>query len=297
MPIPLSQLDTWSHPGAIATSQQAYASIKHALTKAGSPLASRNVEIFLQGSYANATNIYADSDIDVVVLHDNFHYDTLGLTPAARALHDATYKDGNYNWWNLRDDTLNALRSHYGNSAVTQGTRAIKVATGAGRMTADVLPAMKYRRYATFAGSSNYTGWFGIQFFDASFNAIVNYPKQHIKNGEEKNQASRTAGLYKPTIRVFKNLRNHLVDNGLLGGKTAPSYFLEGALSNVPDDLFIGTFDKTVPAILNHLVKTPNANFVSQNGIVPLFGSSSTQWSQANLATFAAAAVSKWNRG
>src|SRR5260370_27565539 len=145
MPIPSSQLDTWANQGAITTSSEAYASIRHALSKAGSPLANRNVDIFLQGSYANSTNIYGDSDVDVVVLYgDTFHKDMSALTPARQQLHEASFPPATYVWSHLRDDVLAALRSHYGNGAVTSGAKAIKVNTGHGLRPADVLPAVQF---------------------------------------------------------------------------------------------------------------------------------------------------------
>src|SRR5258708_19203561 len=97
MPIPRSQLETWSHQGATAMSSSAYASIQHALTKQGSPLAGKGVEIFLQGSYGNATHIYGDSDIDVVILYgDTFHKDMSALTPAQQELHERIFQPATY---------------------------------------------------------------------------------------------------------------------------------------------------------------------------------------------------------
>src|SRR3977135_2260449 len=92
MPIPEAQLNTWSNPGAITTSSAAYASIRHALQKSTSPLANRSVEIYLQGSYANSTNIYADSDVDVVVLYANTFYKNMAaLTPAQQIRHEIKF--------------------------------------------------------------------------------------------------------------------------------------------------------------------------------------------------------------
>jgi hypothetical protein len=296
MPIPLSQLDTWSNRGAIKISSAAYNGIQHAITKAGSPLANRNIEIFLQGSYRNATNIYADSDIDVVVMYkDAFYSDKSALTPAEVQSHAASYVDSDYNWQRLHDDTLGALQSHYGSGAVKPGTKAIEVGTGAGRMTADVLPALRFRKYASFVDRNNYTGWFGIEFVDSSNNAIVNYPKDHIERGEAKNQDARTKERYKPTIRTFKNFRNYLVEKGLLAANVAPSYFLECTLHNVPDQYFVGDLDQTVPGILDYLWRTPTDKFMSQNGVVPLFGPKSTQWSQEKLAALLKATRDGWN--
>jgi hypothetical protein len=296
MPIPQSQLNTWSNQGAITTSSLAYNSIRHALLRQSSPLAGRDLEIFLQGSYANSTNIYADSDVDVVVLHGNtFHKDMTALTPSQRQLHEATFPPATYTWSHLREEVLVALRSHYGNNAVRPGTKSIKVDTGSGRRASDVVPAVQFRRYATFVDQNNLTAHWGIQFFDSSNNPIVNYPKYHKERGEEKNQEARTGGQYKATIRLFKNFRNSLIDRSLLTEGIAPSYSLECALYNVPDQLFVGNSAETVPAILNHLLVTPNGSFISQNGVLPLFGNGPTQWSPSNCATFVIAAKSAWD--
>jgi hypothetical protein len=134
MPIPQTQLDTWSNLGATTTSAAAYTSIRHALLKSTSPVANMGLDIFLQGSYANSTNIYADSDVDVVVLYGNtFHKDMSALTPQQQALHEQLFPPATYNWTNLRDDVLTALRAHYGNNAVRLGSKSIKVNTGSGR--------------------------------------------------------------------------------------------------------------------------------------------------------------------
>ncbi len=153
---------------------------------------------------------------------------------------------------------------------------------------------MQFRRYATFADRDNFTAHWGIQLFDSSYNAIVNYPKYHIDRGQAKNHALRTAGQYKATVRLLKNLRNYLVDNNLLADGIAPSYFLECALYNVPDAAFVGSFDDTLPKILDYLWTTPYAGFYCQNGVVPLICSSPTQWHKDDFATFIQAARNAW---
>ena len=66
MSIPLAQLETWSGQGAIKTSKDTYATVNAALEDANAKYTDRNFKIFLQGSYGNDTNIYAESDVDVV---------------------------------------------------------------------------------------------------------------------------------------------------------------------------------------------------------------------------------------
>jgi hypothetical protein len=298
MPIPARQLDGWTSLGATTISSNAYNSIRTALLAANSPLRGKSLDIFLQGSYANATNIRGDSDIDVVVLYDGtFVKDMTALTLEQQRLHEAIFPLTTYPWQSLHDDVLAALRLHFRNNAVTPGRKAIKVRTGYGGMDADVVPAVQFRRYATFVNQNNLTAHWGIQFFDSANNPIVNYPKYHIANGEAKNNATRTRGQYKSTIRLFKNFRNYLVDHRLFADGVAPSYFVEGALYNVPDHLFIGNYVDTVPAILRYLLNTAYAGFLCQNAVVPLIGTGPTQWNENNFATFLTAANNAWING
>jgi hypothetical protein len=296
MPIPLSQLDTWANQGGTTASTAAYASIRNALLKSTSPLVGRGVDIFLQGSYANATNIYGDSDIDVVVLYgDTFGRDLSRLPLPQQQLHESLFPAATYRWENLRDDVLSALRSQYGTNAVRPGRKSIHVDTGSGRRASDVIPAIRFRRYATFTDQNIYTGHWGICFFDSANNMIINYPKYHKERGEDKNQPTRTDGRYKPTIRVFKNFRNYLVDHRLLADGVAPSYCIECALYNVRDGLFIGQFTTTIPAILNHLLYTPYGGFLTQNGVTLLIGDGPTQWTAADFSTFVVTAQNVWD--
>lgn len=293
MPIAESQLRTWTNVGATTSSSNAYARIRNALFAPNSPLLSRQPEVFLQGSYANSTNIYGDSDVDVVVLYSgSFHYDLSVLTPQEQALHDQHFPDpATYTWQHLNADVLAALRSYFGNGAVTPGNKAIKVDTGQGRLTADVIPALQHRFYTAFAGPQNLLAHWGIQFFDSQGNAIRNYPKQHIENGHAKNSQQRTNGEYKPTVRLFKNLRNYLVRSGLLAEGIVPSYFLEGALHNVPDHLFNGTLVSRTSSILDHLASTPMDQLWCQNGLTRLIGRHSTQWPEERYAAFIGTAI------
>ncbi len=296
MPIPLSQLNTWANQGGTTASSAAYAGIRNALLKSTSPLASKTVDIFLQGSYANATNIYGDSDVDVVVLYpDTFFKDMSALGPLEQQRHESIFPLATYQWINLRNDVLRALQSQYGTGAVTAGKKSIKVVTGSGRKPSDVVPAVQFRKYASFVNQNNMLVYWGILFFDSSNSPIINYPKYHIQRGENKNQVARTGGRYKPTIRVFKKFRNYLVDHGLLLKGIAPSYCIECALYNVTDGLFIGQLTTTIPAIIKYLLYTPYAGFLCQNGVTPLIGDGSTQWSLNGFSTFVVAAQLAWD--
>jgi hypothetical protein len=91
MAIPESQLDTWSAQGAVQQSKTTYATVKGVLESSSAPYSARSHDSFLQGSYGNDTNVYADSDVDVVMRLSSIYYDELwqgrrsrGKAPAAR---------------------------------------------------------------------------------------------------------------------------------------------------------------------------------------------------------------------
>ena len=71
MPIPEAQLETWSHQGSIQQSSSTYNTVKTALEASDNPYYDKNYSIFLQGSYGNNTNIYSESDVDIVIRLDD----------------------------------------------------------------------------------------------------------------------------------------------------------------------------------------------------------------------------------
>jgi tRNA nucleotidyltransferase (CCA-adding enzyme) len=97
MPIPESQLETWSHQGSITQSSNTYNSIKNVLEASTTPYAGKNFKVFLQGSYGNDTNIYAESDVDIVIrLDDCFHSDLESLSEAEKAAYKQSFSDATY---------------------------------------------------------------------------------------------------------------------------------------------------------------------------------------------------------
>jgi tRNA nucleotidyltransferase (CCA-adding enzyme) len=81
MAISEAQLETWSHQGSITGSSSTYNSVKDVLEETGTPYSAKNYSVFLQGSYGNDTNIYAESDVDIVIcLNDCFQSDRSKLT-------------------------------------------------------------------------------------------------------------------------------------------------------------------------------------------------------------------------
>ena len=196
VPIPESRLDTWSNPGALTSSATAYNSIKTALASASSKVSALDYDAFLQGSYRNSTNIYGDSDVDIVVqLNSVFGKDGTRLDAEQRTAQQQAYTTATYNWADFRRDVLQTLEDYYGKPNVHPLKKCIQVVTGPGRITADVIPALEFRNYDYFYSAMVESHTTGVKFYDSAGIEIVNYPKLHIANGEAKNAAdARTGG-------------------------------------------------------------------------------------------------------
>ena len=86
MSIPEKQLETWSHQGSITQSSSTYNTIKNVLEANTTPYTGKNFKVYLQGSYGNDTNIYAESDVDIVIqLDDCFYSDLESLSEEEKA--------------------------------------------------------------------------------------------------------------------------------------------------------------------------------------------------------------------
>ena len=294
MAIPESQLDTWSGQGSITQSANTYNAIKNALQASDALHAGRSFKVFLQGSYGNDTNIYAESDVDIVIqLTETFHSDVTSLPETQQRLYSQAFATATYTLSDFKRDVLGTLRNKYGDD-VKEGTKAISIGAGGSRRKADVIVATEYRRYNRFNGvyDSNYVE--GIRFFDSGYNEIINYPTSHCTNLTAKHQA--TNSRFKSTIRIFKNLRSRLVSDGKIEAGLAPSYYIEGMLFNVPNDKFTyGPADRTAN-ILDWLHGCTRSELVCANEQYYLLREGSpVTWREGKFETFLGAAIELWN--
>jgi hypothetical protein len=292
MAIPESQLDTWSHQGSITQSSTTYATVKRALEASDSKYADKSFKVFLQGSYGNDTNIYAESDVDVVIrLDSTYHYDVSALNPQELAAFNGALIPATYPYADYKAHVVAALEECFEDD-VKPGTKAIKIKANGSRRSADVVVATEFRRY--------YSGLYGVQFvsgicfFDSSGCRIANYPKQHSANCTTKHQV--TNGWYKPMVRILKNMRSRLVDDGAIDEGSAPSYFLEGLLYNVPNDKFGSTYGDSFVAAMNWIFEAKRSELLCANEQYYLVrDSTATCWPCANCNGFLDALAKLWN--
>lgn len=294
MAIPEAQLEIWSHQGSVTQSAATYKTIRNALENPNANYHGRSYSIFLQGSYGNDTNIWAESDVDIVIMVDDVYFeDIVELSPAEREAYDSVTTTGSYQYNTFKQDVIDVLTDAFGDH-VKVGSKAISIAANGGRRKADVLVAMEYRRYFNFKSLEDFSCVKGICFFTADGVKVVNYPKQHSENLTEKHQS--TNQWLKPMVRVVKNLRGRLIDDGFLKAGEAPSYYIEGLLYNVPNDKFGGSLGNCFVNAINWIEsEADKGNLVCANEQYYLLRSNAHEcWEPADADKFLKAAINLW---
>lgn len=290
MDIPESKIETWSKRSQTDTAINAHTELRESLRAPESRIRIINFCDYLQGSYRNVTNIWRDSDVDIVVQLDAAFFYTFDNTMPAvdQSACQLTFPPAILHLEHFRPEVINRLVDVYGWQNVEEGNKAVRVKGESGvRLDADVVICQQHRHYYSFNGYLNQGFHQGISFRDRRDNRLItNFPHQHLDNGEQKNIV--TNGGFKKTVRIYKNARNYLINNGRLPDDNAPSYFLQGLLYNVPNDRFRG---ETVMDFLSSLVwfgEHPELfeMFYCQNGLIRLFGDTPEQWQPQEAINF-----------
>jgi hypothetical protein len=251
--------------------------------------------VFLQGSYGNDTNIYAESDVDIVInLDDAWFKDLDLLSQEEKDAYAKTFPVATYGFVEFKRDVLEVLTDSYG-SNVKAGNKAIVIAAQGNRRKADVVVAVQFRRYYKFNNQFDQSYEEGICFLNAGGEKIVNYPKQHSANLTRKHQ--ETNEWLKPMIRVLKNLRGKLVNDHLIQDGVAPSYYLEGLLYNVPSEKFMTSFEDCFVNAINWIQKDDDKNklLCANEQYYLLRDNLHTCWPPSNCEMLLKSAIQLWN--
>jgi len=295
--IPTSQLETWSNSGADDSAMKTQNRVRNVLKSDDSVLVEKEIDfdVFLQGSYKNSTNIYADSDVDLVVkLNSTFKRDLSNLSASQKSKYKDSMSKASYDWEQFHEDVVETLKDYYSIWSVSVEDRALVLDSSSLPLTADIVVSQQYRRYNRFRNMFNQSYDEGMVFWDVSTDErMISYPKIHYSNGAEKNGS--TNGRFRETIRIFKNARSYLVSKDAISEGLAPSYFIECLLYNVPSKKYDYQLQNRYCSIVNWLVEANISSFECQNGIQGLFGSDSIQWSVSDARKFIQMLVDLWN--
>jgi len=232
----------------------------------------RKVKIFVQGSYANNTNVRSQSDVDIaVVQEDVFRTEYRVYTDFPQSDSDYGFVTSPASASSFKDEVQGCLTRKFGRD-VERKNKSIKVHGNTYRKDADTVPCRRYRDYRNDyrKDSSNYIG--GIVIYPDTGGMIINYPEQHIANGRKKNVD--TNHYYKKMVRILKNMRIIMSESGIACADKVSSFGLESLLWNVPDSEFTQftlygfTFDKLVRYL--YLNTASLSTYKEANGIKSL---------------------------
>lgn len=245
-------LKSWSAPISATEDQRVQNTIRMIKDALSSHAEMRKLqyEVFLQGSYANDTNVRQNSDVDVCVM----------LTSSFETKYVDGYVDKDYGFsaggtpYNVfRQYVIEALRNKFGTSVVFAGNKCINIGDNTYHVNADVVPAFQYRDYKTIHSLDPNRFIEGIWFIAHDGTLIINYPKQHIQNGKSKN--NQTDHQYKRLVRMMKHICNEMVKVGMADGDSITSFLIECLVWNVPDNYITGysTWNETIKQAIKYL--------------------------------------------
>ncbi len=240
-----------------------------------------DIEVFLQGSYANNTNVRLNSDVDInVCLKTTFFYQL----PEGRRAENYGITPPTNNYADYKASVLKALVAKFGKDNVKPKNKCIHIKDNTYHHEADVVPTFEYREYGYFNVDR-----VGVKFITDKGIRIENYPKQQIENGTEKN--IRTGHRYKRTTRVLKRIRYKMQEEQVTINENVSSFLIESLLWNVPDELFeeadlnvrlnnilVYLFNKTVG-------ENSMSNWNEESNILPLF-SNDRKWKTGDVIEF-----------
>lgn len=237
-----------------------------------------NLRLLPKGSYKNNTNVRADSDVDIAVIHEGFHYFNDSALRESDKIVRRPITCKRYAGADFRTELEKAMRSSYGSDCDTTGTTAIEIAENGGRVKADVVPSFHHRKY--YYDTQGFVRYFeGTTTLRTSGEWVINYPEQQYENGVAKNSAERTGTRYKQMVRILKRVENDLVAAGQI--EDLPSYFMECLVYCVPDNLFnhqgAAPLTDDITEVVKHIWNKTKPGGDAQrwhepNGIKPLFG-------------------------
>lgn len=192
-----------------------------------------DVKIFMQGSYANNTNVRGSSDVDIAVVQEDVFRTKYRIGASDADYHFSSAKP---RAWKFKDVVEDALVNKFGND-VERKNKSIRINGNNYRKNADTVPAMRFRNYSNDIKNdkNNYIG--GIIITPDHGEEIINYPEVHLRNGVEKNKSTKYR--FKKMVRIAKEMRYTMEELGYKYAEQTSSFGVECLLWNVPNNIFI----------------------------------------------------------
>ncbi len=231
MAVTEDQLARWARGPSQTENERCETTVRRITDALRSELGSR-VSVFAQGSYRNSTNVRQDSDVDVVVRYDSSYFsDTSQMSPAALQRYNAERSDSDVTFEQLKAQVHRLLIAAFGRR-VERRNKCIFVPETASGVNGDAVPAFVHKRFDENGGVIAE----GIKFLADDGSQFDSFPEQHYENGVAKNDA--TSRMYKRMVRILKNVRAALAEQGTITEDAMSSFFIECLVFNAPNSSF-----------------------------------------------------------
>lgn len=233
--------------------------------------------VYAKGSYANNTNVRADSDVDIAVQCHNVEY-WEEESPGAHS--PGTPYTGIWTPAKLRAEVTAALKAKFPGDVDESGGTALTVRSSSARVDADVLPCFDYRYYFSSGGSPRP----GTKAFRTTGQSFKNFPVQQLENGRAKNNSTGT--YFKQGVRVLKRVENAMLESGV--HREVQSFFVECLAYNCPDEIFLRpSWTETIRGLLAHIWDGLQGDEPSDE---------SERWLEVNRCKYLFHSSQKWTR-
>ncbi len=209
-----------------------------------------NIQVFMQGSYANNTNVWTESDVDVcIMLKDTFHCEY----PEGGKDEDYGFTSSAFTFQEYRNLVKKALQEKF--KYINDGNKSLKISENTYHVQADVVPVFQLRNYRYIKSYVVDNFVEGTWLVSKTGQEISNYPKVHIENGKNKNNI--TNHQYKALVRIMKHIKNNMVKDGKTDNDKITSFLVESLVWNVDNNIITiyNTWTETVKETIRYLYR------------------------------------------
>ena len=163
-------------------------------------LKTKDLYVFVQGSYKNNVNVKIDSDIDVGVLCRNTLFID-SLDENLSKIINNKFSAATYKYSEFKNDLEYALANYFGRNSLSRGNKSFDIHENSSRVDADVVALIEYRRYIN---ENDYIEGVTLYPDNSVPEKVINWPEQNYLNGIKKNNV--TGRRFKRIVRILKKL-------------------------------------------------------------------------------------------
>ncbi|MEQ8532179.1 MAG: hypothetical protein RIB86_10015 [Imperialibacter sp.] len=260
-------LEKWSSRIKAEKLDETIAVVKNALAGYKRFPKSVRVAYYLHGSHLNGTNTQYNTPVDVAI-------ELTSITGSSKSNEDPfAGKDLTYK--SFRENILESMQNAFGEGSVQDGDNVIHIIGSPNRLPVNVLVCFKYKLFIKHGRDE--VEKLGVAFYTKKGKElIINFPKQH--NAYEAVKESGSQGQFLATVRVFKNIRDRLVQMGHMDENRTPSYFLESFICNAPTGMFTKDYISSIANLLDFWKKNAWRNYITIDGFRSLWGDPPQSW-------------------